>query len=144
MSCIGAQSLPSSGAEPIALPSKKAAGGFTLIEIIVALIIFAISFGAIADLLQTSLGHSARTRTLLNANALAEQQLMRFGRDLPLTTGDVSGQTAEGLAWNAEIHLATPAQEGSDIGLYRIIVDVAERGSVEPLVRLHTLRVGRL
>ena len=125
-------------------PGKAAVGGFTLIEIIVALIIFAVSFGAIADLLQTSLGRSARTKTLLNANAFAEQQIMRIGRDLPLAAGNVSGQTGEGLAWRAEIHLAAPVQEGDVFGLYRIIVDVAEHDSTEPLVRLHTLRIGRL
>ena len=64
--------------------TDRAVRGFTLLEVLVALIIFGIAFGAIAGIFQTALRQSATASTLLDARAVAEQQIARFGTELPL------------------------------------------------------------
>lgn len=116
--------------------------GFTLIEVLVALIIFAIAFGALAGLFQTSLRQTGTAEELRRATALAEAQLARFGRDLPLTPGSSDGASADGaLRWQAGISLARPIEEGAEVALYQIRIDAGRTGGPS-LVSLTTLRLG--
>jgi len=123
---------------------RKETAGFTLIEVLVALIIFAIAIGALVGLFQTSLRQTVTAEELRKATALAEAQLARFGHDLPLEIGQVNGESADGqLRWQADVSLARPIEEGADVALYQIRID-AGRGSGTPsLIRLTTLRLGR-
>ncbi|MEZ5931997.1 MAG: type II secretion system protein [Alphaproteobacteria bacterium] len=116
--------------------------GFTLLEVLVALIIFGIAFGALASLFQTSLRQTTRAEDLRRATELAETQLERFGRDLPLTPGRIDGSTPEGLRWQAEISLALPADEEAGVALYQIRVDAGPEAGLPDLISLTTLRIG--
>ncbi|MGI9492611.1 MAG: type IV pilus modification PilV family protein [Geminicoccaceae bacterium] len=116
--------------------------GFTLLEVLIALIIFSIAFGAIASIFQTSLRQSTTAETLMQATAVAERQIARYGADLPLEPGETSGQSPEGLTWNANIDLASPIPENSGIALYRITVDVGPEHGGRSYFTLETLRIG--
>lgn len=116
--------------------------GFTLLEVLVALIIFAISFGVIANIFQTSLRQSATADTLFDAAALADHQITRFGTELPLAVGRLSGRSAEGLSWRSNVELAAPLNEDLDMALYRIRVDVRSGDGEQSYITVHTLRVG--
>jgi len=118
--------------------------GFTLLEVLVALIIFAIAFGALVGLFQTSLRQTGTADELRRATEFAEAQLARFGRDLPLDPGRTEGTSADGeLRWAADVALARPVEDGAEVALYRIRVD-AGLGSGSPgLVSLTTLRLGK-
>lgn len=116
--------------------------GFTLIEVLVALIIFAIAFGAIAGIFQTALRQSTSAETLGDATALAERQIMRVGTELPLAVGVFSGDAKGGLSWQAEVNLATPPAIDGNIALYHIKVDVRPSDRRQPYVSLNTLRIG--
>ncbi|MGI9436169.1 MAG: type IV pilus modification PilV family protein [Geminicoccaceae bacterium] len=122
-------------------PSR--ANGFTLLEVLVALIIFSIAFGVIASLFQTSLQQSRRAQSLLDATAFAEGQISRFGAELPLLVGQSSGRSPDGLSWNASVDLATPPRESGEIALYRITLDVGSADGARHYVTLTTLRIGR-
>ncbi len=125
--------------------SKKLSGqdGFTLLEVLVALIIFSIAFGAIASIFQTSLRQSTTAETMIDATAVAERQIARFGTELPLELGETSGLSSEGLIWNAKVVLGSPLSENSDVALYRITVDVGSEDGGDGYVTLETLRIGR-
>ena len=111
--------------------------GFTLLEVLVALIIFAIAFGALASIFQTSLRQTTTAEALRKATLLAETQLARFGKDQPLELGKTKGVSAEGMPWRAEVSLARPIDENKGLALYRIIV---EAGGPNP-VELQTFRL---
>ena len=117
--------------------------GFTLLEVLVALIIFSIAFGAIAGIFQTALRQSTTAETLLEATAAAERQIERFGADLPLRVGETSGISTEGLSWKATVALARPPVEGGDLALYRITVEIGPDQGEEGYVTLETLKIGR-
>ncbi len=127
-------------AERFRLP-LSADQGFTLIEILVALIIFALAFGAIAQSFQISLRQTVSAETLLSATALAERQLADAGITQSLSLGGGSGLSQDGLQWRTSIELAAPISRDLDIALYRIEVEVGpEDGS--PYVTLQSLRMG--
>ena len=120
--------------------------GFTLLEVLVALIIFSVAFGAIASLFQTTLRQSSTASSQLEALALAERQIARFGTELPLEPGEHTGlvPTPDGtaLAWRSRIAIAEPADENEQLALFQITVDVAHEDDGHALVRLQTLRIG--
>ncbi len=128
------------------MTTDRTAHGFTLLEVLVALIIFGIAFGAIAGIFQTSLRYSAKASTLFDAQAVAEQQMARFGTELPLVPSEHDGsetvRNREAFAWRGRISLAEPVVAGDDLALYRIVVEVASEGATVPLVTLETLRIG--
>lgn len=115
--------------------------GFTLLEVLAALIIFAIAFGALATLFQTSIRQASNASDLRRATELAKTQLARFGKDLPLETGQSEGATADGLRWRVEISLAN---RGEDIALYRLRIETFAADRPSGFVDLTTFRVGRL
>ena len=131
-------------AEPPDLDRKdKRTDGFTLLEVLIALIIFALAFGALAGLYQTSLRQTGTADELRRATLLAETQLARFGHDLPLEPGRIGGTSSDGsLRWEADISLAKPLDEGSEMALFRIRVAAGLETGSAGLVSLTTLRVG--
>lgn len=126
--------------------TERTVRGFTLLEVLVALIIFGISFGAITGIFQTALRQSATASTLLEARAVAEHLMARIGIELPLIPGDHAGiemvADRETLVWESRISLASPVAEGDDVALYRIVIDVASEGATVPLLTLETVRIG--
>lgn len=123
-------------------PADKHRLGFTLLEVLVALIIFAIAFGAIASIFQTSLRQTTTAEVLFDATALAEHQIARLGNELPLTVGQSSGTSPEGLNWLIVVDLAAPLAEDSNIALYHLTVDVSSKDGGPSHVTLQTLRIG--
>lgn len=120
--------------------------GFTLLEVLIALIIFAISFGAIANIFQTALRQSTTAALLLDAKALAEQQMARIGADLPLEPGEHTGTVAaasrSALTWQSRVALAEPPGDDASLVLYQVTVDIGEEASDRSLLTLQTLRIG--
>lgn len=121
--------------------------GFTLLETLVALLIFAIAFGAIADIFQTGIRQARTAATLLDARALAEQQLTRFGNEFPLEPGEFAGVGSPlpggaPLAWNADVRTVEPLGAETDIALYRISIEVRDEGNDHVYFKLQTLRLG--
>lgn len=116
--------------------------GFTLLEVLVALIIFGIGFGALAGIFQTSLRQSTTADGLMDATMLAETQLARFGRDWPLQAGTTEGVVDDGLSWRAEVTVARLSEGDGTLALYRIRVEVEPSDGVSGPVALSTLRIG--
>lgn len=123
--------------------TDKLQRGFTLLEVLVALIIFSIAFGAIASIFQTSLRQSVTAATLFDATALAERQIERLGTELPLTVGQSSGTSPEGFNWRVDVNLAAPLDDDVAVALYGIKVEVSSEDGGPSHVTLQTLRIGQ-
>jgi general secretion pathway protein I len=120
--------------------------GFTLIEVLVALAVLAITFGFAFRALSGGfdwLDHSERNRTGL---LLAETMLARVGHDIALQDGQKTGRTADGFSWTLA---TTPYGDVSNLPPGRLIgyqIQVTVRWAEqrrERQVRLTTLRLGR-
>ncbi|MEL6962024.1 MAG: type II secretion system protein [Pseudomonadota bacterium] len=121
--------------------------GFTLLETLVALLIFAVAFGAIADIFYTGIRQARIAATLWDARALAEQQVTRFGHELPLEPGLFSGvgRALPGetpLAWDAEVKTVEAPGPETDLALFHISIEVREGGSDHVHFKLQTLKLG--
>ena len=115
--------------------------GFTLLEILVALVIFALAFGVLAQIMQTGLRQSTVAQSLAGATSLARSELARVGIEVPLQVGAVEGES-EGLRWQTEIELVEEPSEDQSLALYQVQVTVAWGESPAEQLVLTTLRIG--
>jgi general secretion pathway protein I len=98
--------------------------GFTLLEVLVALLCFALLFGILAQIMRTGLRQSGAAETAALASLLARSQLDRVGVELPLTLGEVEGEI-DGMGWRTTIQLADTDSEDPEISAYLVEVTVA-------------------
>jgi general secretion pathway protein I len=118
--------------------------GFTLIEILVALAILALTFGFAFQAFSGGFEWLDRNRRNADAVLLAQSMLTRVGHDVALEERIITGRTPDGLSWRIE---ATPYGDTADmppgrlIG-YRVEVRIGwiERDQ-ERQLRLTTLRL---
>ena len=123
-------------------PPRLGARGFTLLEVLVALIVFALLFGILAQILRTGLRQSASAETTATASLLARSQLARVGTELPLEVGEARGET-DGMRWRTAIELVETATGDTELAAYQVQVTVAwGDGQAPQEVTLITLRIG--
>lgn len=91
-----------------ATPSFNRSGGFTLIELVAAFVIFAIGFGVLLQILSTCLHTTAQaadyTRVALQAQSLLDVQ----GVGAPLEDGDFSGAFDDKYRWRLQVAKIPP------------------------------------
>src|SRR5919106_2939949 len=120
----------------------RRAQGFTLLEVLVSLIVFALVFGILAQIMRIGLRQSASAESLAAATLLARSQLARVGSELPIEVGSVEGE-ADGMRWRTAITLAEPAKEQSELAGYRVEVTVGWGDDPQPQpVTLTTFMIG--
>ena len=116
--------------------------GFTLLEILVALVVFALAFGVLAQIMQTGLRQSTVARSRAGASMLARSELARVGIEVPLQVGAIEGESEDGLRWQTEIELVEEPGEEQSLALYEVQVTVAWGESPAEQLVLTTLRTG--
>lgn len=124
-------------------PLPRRSGGFTLLEVMVALIIASLALGAVMSLFQTSLRQTRAADELRLLTQLAEAELARFGTELPLEAGERDGVSAEGFRWQARVSRVETDGEDRDVALYRIDIEASVEDGAGS-VSLTTLRIGAL
>jgi general secretion pathway protein I len=85
--------------------------GFTLVEVVVALLIFGLTFAVLARIVQTGALQSARAETMTTATLLARSQLARIGIEVPVAAGEFEGDAGGGFRWRIVMR---PAELGGD------------------------------
>lgn len=119
--------------------------GFTLLEVLVALLIFGLAFGVLAQIFQTGLRQSATAERAATATMLARSQLARIGADWPLEIGEFEEDAGDGFRVRTTIEPA--GVEVTDDELIALLVEVAVAwGPIESeqQVALTTLRLATL
>lgn len=116
--------------------------GFTLLEVLVALIVLALLLGAFAQIMQTGLRQSRTVEARTTATMLAQSRLAAVGIELPLAVGEAWGETEDGLAWRTAIELVEPPTESQPLAAYAVQVTVAWSPAPGDQVTLTTLRIG--
>ncbi len=135
--------------------NKRLIRGFTLIEILVALIILGLSLGVIMQIFSAGLDRARKTEARAVAVQLAESKLAAIGIEEPLTEGVTDGQFDERFRWRVLVQPYRPAGDDTDettalVHAYAVNVRVfwsdgggGDGGGDDGTVSLSTIRLVR-
>ncbi len=127
----------------MAARARPARSGFTLLEVVVAVAILALTLGAVMRVFSASLRGLAAAERHTVAALHAQSKLAEIGVEEPLAAGDASGAFERGYRWRSQVRdysepdLDTAA--GSGMRAYEVTVSVTWEGGGE--VTLSTLRL---
>ena len=96
-----------------------AEAGFTLLEVIVALAILALSLAVIFPTVSNAVGRTAQSEALTQARLLAQSLLLKVGRDIPAGSGETTGEDGHGHRWRLQ---QTPFGDQGDRARRRVSV----------------------
>ncbi len=118
--------------------------GFTLLEVLVAFTIFAVSFAAILQIFSTGARNSRVSQAYAVALGHAQSQLDRLGLETPLTPGETSGLLEDGMSWRLTVEpQGGPPDDLTLILPFEVTASVTWRqDGVEREVSLSSLRLG--
>jgi general secretion pathway protein I len=132
---------------PRARAQRAGQAGFSLLEVLVAFAILALTMGVLMQIFSRALSTTATSGTFARAADLAEATLARVGTDIPLEEGDYAEELETGFAWalritRVDISELFPDQD-PPVTPYRVTATAYwEDGKVERHFSLATLRLG--
>lgn len=129
-----------------ALPIRGSQAGFSLLEVLVAFAILALSLGVLLQIFSKALATTAVSETYSRAVALAESKLNAMGSELPLEEGVHSGDPEGGMDWTVYVE-SYPIEgwlgENPPLQPYRVTAVVTWPGSARARrASLQTIRLG--
>jgi general secretion pathway protein I len=119
--------------------------GFTLVEIVVALAILALSVTVLLGVISDGLRRTDQAARMARATSLAQSLLAKLGTELPAQQGETTGELADGFRWRLRLE---PYGDNVDrqqwpVGAYNVSAEIAwGAGGGERSVVLTTLRLG--
>lgn len=121
-------------------------GGFTLIEVLVALAIVVVALGSLLEIFATSLVGVRRAEAYTEAVLLAESKLAGMGIETPLEEGQRRGRFDDRFRWRTTVrpftHRPDASQTAGSFGAYEVDVTVLWGTPVEDRsVSLTTVRL---
>jgi type II secretion system protein I len=119
--------------------------GFTLLEVLIALAIFAMAAQAIIWIFAEQSAGIVRAERMQQATALARNTFDRLGHDLPLRDGMQDGDGGNGLHWQMRIapyQGASAARDAAPVRLYSIELAVLDKRDERRLLNLNAVRLG--
>lgn len=132
------------------MPKHFTQRGFSLIEVLVAFVLLSFSLAVILQIFSGSLRNVAAARNYTNAMVLADAKLSSLGSELPIETGEVTGEDGD-FVWRLSITPyvypdESPEQDSqqTDQQLFEVSISVSwQQGARQPQVDMHTLRIGQ-
>lgn len=121
--------------------------GFSLLEVLVAFAILALSLGVLLQIFSRAMSTTAVSGSYSRAAAMAEARLAEVGVTVPLQEGDFTGDPDDGLSWALRIVQLDVSDIFFDqtppVTPYQIVATVywGERGA-ERHLSLASLRLG--
>jgi general secretion pathway protein I len=94
-----------------AIRAPRNSGGFTLLEVLLAFVVFALSFATVLEIVAGSVRSATRARTYSEAALLAQSLVDMVGVDFPLEDTLLSGEAPGGYAWELSIAPYQPRDE---------------------------------
>lgn len=92
--------------------AHRRARGFTLLEVLLAFVIFSISFAVVLQIISGSIRNTMRSKQYTEVALIAQSVMDTVGLDIPLEEGgQASGESGE-YTWYLEIYTYEPAEEG--------------------------------
>ena len=108
-------------------PRPARSGGFTLLELLLAFMVFALSFATVLEIMSGSMRNTVRAREYTEAALTAQSVMDQLGLDIPLEAG--TGMTGESGDYRWEVAMFAYADAGGD----PYSVELAELTNIELL-----------
>ena len=86
----------------IRIPGRN--GGFTLLELLLAFVVFALSFATVLEILSGSMRNTVRARHFTEAALTAQSVMDQVGLDIPLEAGQSMAGEAGEYRWQLDIY----------------------------------------
>ena len=86
-------------AHPTCVATGRRQRGFSLLEVVVAFSILALTLGVLIQIFSRAVTTTSMSADYSRAATLAEAKLNALGLEIPLEAGSVSGETEDGFAW---------------------------------------------
>lgn len=139
--------LASQREPPRASPRRARQAGFSLLEVLVAFAILALTMGVLMQIFSRALSTTAVSGSFARAAELAEATLAQAGVAIPLEEGDSAGEADGGFSWALRIQRIDVGDLFPDqpppVTPYRVTATAYwEDGGAERHVSLATLRLG--
>ena len=96
-------------------PQARKSGGFTLLEVLLAFVIFSISFAVVLQILSGSIRNTARSKQYTEVALIGQSIMDTVGLDIPLESGTQASGESGDYTWQMEIFDYVPA-ETADYG----------------------------
>jgi general secretion pathway protein I len=124
-------------------PGASRRAGFTLVEIIVALAILALSLNVILPTISDALWRTGEAEVQAEAASLARSLLVQAGSAMALKDGGAAGQFENGFRWRLEVTPYGSADQTMPVRAYKVVAAVFWGDAPhENSVALTTLRLG--
>ena len=130
--------------------SRSTSGGFTLLEVMLAFVIFALSFAVVLEIMAASMRSVRRASDDTQVALFAQSIIDRVGTEIPLEEGGFSGTGMDRYDWRMDIYLfaASEVDERSQelaglsgVELYKIDLDIDwQAGRRERSLHFSTIR----
>lgn len=95
-------------------PSKSRNGGFTLLELLLAFVVFALSFATVLEILSGSMRNTVRARHYTEAALTAQSVMNQVGLEIPLQASSYAEGESAGYEWTLEIFNYADSGENPD------------------------------
>lgn len=105
--------------------ARRAARGFTLLEVLLAFVIFALSFATVMEIMAGSMRSTTRARADSEVALLAQSLMDMAGTEAPLQEGSLAGEAPGGYQWQMAI-TAYQTEAGDER-----ILELAERSGIQ-------------
>lgn len=92
---------------------KNASNGFTLLEVMLAFVVFALSFATVLEILSGSMRSVTRSNDDTEVALFAQSVMDLVGTDIPLEQGQFNGTGLDRYQWQLDIYLFESG-EGDD------------------------------
>ena len=106
-------------------------GGFTLLEVLAAFVLFALSFATVMQILSGSVRNVARSQEYTQAALWADSVMAEVGLDAPLESGSSSGRFNDKYSYHLDISEyemvigeQSLVSEALPVKLYRVAVEI--------------------
>ncbi len=109
------------------MPTPRRGRGFTLLELLLAFVVFALSFSTVLEILSGSMRNTVRARHNSEAALTAQSLMDQVGLEMPLQNGYTTNGESGEYAWELEIF--DYANSGENVHS----VELAELTSIELL-----------
>ncbi len=118
--------------------------GFTLVEVVVALAILALSLSVLLNVISNGIRQTDSARRMAEAGSLAQSLLAKLGTEMPIQEGQTSGEFPDGFRWRVRAERYGDAEDRQDwpVAAYAVSVEALwGDASAERLVALNMLRL---
>lgn len=129
---------------------RPPSGGFTLLEVMLAFVIFALSFATVMEIMAGSMRGIRRASDDTEVALLAQTLVDQVGIEIPLEESEYTGEEMERYRWQLGIYLygdndediyVQELAEMSGIALYQISLDIEwDTGRQQRTAHFSTIR----